>query len=178
VSLVKPTVKSGSRVLIQNLFCNFWTLLQVSMNFGSLKQFLEFKIIENDLKTPGTVLSRIRPEAEGLLGVAACCGSEPSWPHCPRARPSSQLGPAGSAARCAERAPALVTAHGVPRAALSPTAHLGAWCNGSDDWSTNTLRGTYQTTRGWRGLTGEVAGWWGGGVDLGRWRTTAMELAW
>jgi hypothetical protein len=33
VSLVKPTVKSGSRGFIQNLFCNFWTFLQVSMNF-------------------------------------------------------------------------------------------------------------------------------------------------
>jgi hypothetical protein len=50
VSLVKPTMKSGSRVLIQNLFCNFWTLLQVSMNFGILKQFLELKTIEKRFK--------------------------------------------------------------------------------------------------------------------------------
>jgi hypothetical protein len=27
---------------IQNLFCHFWTFLLVFMNFGSLKQFLEF----------------------------------------------------------------------------------------------------------------------------------------
>jgi hypothetical protein len=33
VSLVKTTVKSGSKGFIQNLFCKFWTLLQVSMNF-------------------------------------------------------------------------------------------------------------------------------------------------
>jgi hypothetical protein len=36
VSLVKPTVKSGSRGFVQNLFCKFWTFLQVSTNFGSL----------------------------------------------------------------------------------------------------------------------------------------------
>jgi hypothetical protein len=37
------------------LFCNFCTLLQVSTNFGSLKQFLKFKTIENDLKSPHSV---------------------------------------------------------------------------------------------------------------------------
>jgi hypothetical protein len=42
VSLVKPTVKSGSREFIQNLFCKILTFLQVSMNFGNLKQFLRF----------------------------------------------------------------------------------------------------------------------------------------
>jgi hypothetical protein len=36
VSLVKPTVNSGSRGLVQNLFYKFWTFLQVSTNFGSL----------------------------------------------------------------------------------------------------------------------------------------------
>jgi hypothetical protein len=50
VSLVKRTLKSGSIVVIQNLFCNFWTLLQVSKNFGSLKQFLELKTIEKRFK--------------------------------------------------------------------------------------------------------------------------------
>jgi hypothetical protein len=50
VSLVKRTVKSGSIVVIQNLFCNFWTLLQVFKNFGSLKQFLELKTIEKRFK--------------------------------------------------------------------------------------------------------------------------------
>jgi hypothetical protein len=33
VSLVKSTVKSGSKGFIQNLFCKFWTFLQVSTNF-------------------------------------------------------------------------------------------------------------------------------------------------
>jgi hypothetical protein len=45
MSLVKPTVKIGSRGFIQNLCCKFWTFLQVSTNFESLKQFLLFKII-------------------------------------------------------------------------------------------------------------------------------------
>jgi hypothetical protein len=131
--------------------------------------------LKNDLKTPSTVLGQIRPEAEGLLGVAACCCSGPSQPHGPRARPGSQLGPASSAARRAKCAPALVTAHGAPGAARSPVANLGARCSG---WSTGELRGTCQTTRGWRGLTGEVARRWGGGVELGRRRSAVMELAW
>jgi hypothetical protein len=47
------------------------------MNFESLKQFIEFKIIKNDLKLPhGT--GRIRPAAEGQLGAATCYGSGPS----------------------------------------------------------------------------------------------------
>jgi hypothetical protein len=71
VSLVKPTVYSGSRGAQENLFCNFWTFLQVSINFRSLHYFLKLKIIENDLKPLGTVLGQIRPEAEGLLGAVA-----------------------------------------------------------------------------------------------------------
>jgi hypothetical protein len=43
-------VKSGSRGVQQNLFYNFWIFLQVSTNFGHLKQFLEFKTNENELK--------------------------------------------------------------------------------------------------------------------------------
>jgi hypothetical protein len=56
-----------SRGVEQNLFCNFWTFLQVSTNFGSLKQFLKFKIIENELKTPHSVGPQIgpRPAARG-----------------------------------------------------------------------------------------------------------------
>jgi hypothetical protein len=45
VSLVRPTAKSGSRGVQQNLFYKFWTLLQVSTNFGSLNHFLPFKTI-------------------------------------------------------------------------------------------------------------------------------------
>jgi hypothetical protein len=51
VSLVKPTLKSGPRVFIQNLFCNFLTFLQVSMNFRSLHYFLRIKSIEERFKT-------------------------------------------------------------------------------------------------------------------------------
>jgi hypothetical protein len=43
-----PTAKSGSRGFIKKLFCNFWTLLQISTNFGSLKQFPEIKTIEKN----------------------------------------------------------------------------------------------------------------------------------
>jgi hypothetical protein len=46
VSLVKPTVKSGSRGFIQIFFCKFWTFLQVSTNFGILKQFWNLKQLE------------------------------------------------------------------------------------------------------------------------------------
>jgi hypothetical protein len=57
----KSTVKSGSRGIQQNLFCNFWTFLQVSMNFGSLKQFLELKQLKNHLKTLHSVGPQISP---------------------------------------------------------------------------------------------------------------------
>jgi hypothetical protein len=67
VSLVKLTVKSGSGGVQQNLFYNFWIFLQVSMNFGHLKQFPEFKTNENELKTPHSVEPQIgpRPAARG-----------------------------------------------------------------------------------------------------------------
>jgi hypothetical protein len=68
VSLVKPTVQSGSIVFIQNLFYNFWTLLQVSTNFGSLKQFLEFKTIENDLKSAAHCWAETGPRLQCAPG--------------------------------------------------------------------------------------------------------------
>jgi hypothetical protein len=64
-------MKSGSRVLIQNLFCNFLTLLQVYMKFGRLKQFLELKIIKNDLKTPHSVGPQIGPRPASAGGTVA-----------------------------------------------------------------------------------------------------------
>jgi hypothetical protein len=63
VILVKPTVRSGSRGFIQNLFCNFWTSLQVSTNFLGLKQFLEFKTIEKHLNPRAQYRAENRPEA-------------------------------------------------------------------------------------------------------------------
>jgi hypothetical protein len=53
---------------MQNLFCNFWTLLQVSTNFGSLKQFLEFKQLKNDFKSSHSVVPATRGRTEGRLG--------------------------------------------------------------------------------------------------------------
>jgi hypothetical protein len=79
VSLVKPTVKSGSRGCIQNLFCKnkFWTFLQVSTNFWSLKQFLLFKTIRKMIKSPAQ--GRNRPKATAH-----------------RARPGSPAQPSGA----------------------------------------------------------------------------------
>jgi hypothetical protein len=53
---------------MQNLFCNFWTLLQVSTNFESLKQFLEFKQLKNDFKSSHSVVPATRGRPEGRLG--------------------------------------------------------------------------------------------------------------
>jgi hypothetical protein len=44
------------------------------------------------------MLGRIRPEAEGLLGVAANCGSRSSRPHDPTGAAQQPLGLAGSGA--------------------------------------------------------------------------------
>jgi hypothetical protein len=51
VSLVKPTVKSGSGGFVQNLLCHIWIVLQVSTNFGSLHYFLGIKINWKKIKT-------------------------------------------------------------------------------------------------------------------------------
>jgi hypothetical protein len=66
VSLVKPTVKSGSKGFIQNLFCKFWAFLQVSMNFWSLNYFLGIKINGKKIKT-----ARLAHWAESAPGPAA-----------------------------------------------------------------------------------------------------------
>jgi hypothetical protein len=95
VSLIKLTVSSGSRGVQQNLFCIFWIFLQVSTNLGSLKQFLEFKISENELK----FAAQCRVESSPWLqraARAACharsagrpAGPRPSGPVQPRMRPA------------------------------------------------------------------------------------------
>jgi hypothetical protein len=43
-------------------------------------------------------VGRIRPEAEGLLGAAAYCGSRPSWPHDSTGAAQQPLGSVGSGA--------------------------------------------------------------------------------
>jgi hypothetical protein len=74
-------MKSGSRGFIQNLFCNFWTLLQVSTNFGNLKQILKFKTIKNDLKSPHSV----GPKSDLRLQCS-------TWWPATRGRPEGRLG--------------------------------------------------------------------------------------
>jgi hypothetical protein len=83
-------MKSGSRVFIQNLFQNFWTLLQASTNFESLYYFLEFKTIENDLKSVAQCWAEIRPMASafGRGGLRTGCVSETARPA--SARPGAE----------------------------------------------------------------------------------------
>jgi hypothetical protein len=82
-------VESGSRGFIKKLFCNFWTFLQVSTNFGNLPHFLEFKTIENELKFTVQCWAESRPAAT-VCGLAAC-HTRPArrpggpWPGGPRA---------------------------------------------------------------------------------------------
>jgi hypothetical protein len=76
--LVKPTLKSGPRVFIQNLFCNFLTFLQVSMNFGSLHYFLGIKSIEERFKT-----------------TAQCRAESGLWLQCTARRPATRSRPKG-----------------------------------------------------------------------------------
>jgi hypothetical protein len=116
VSLVKPTVKSGSRGVQKILFCNLWTLLQVSTNFENLGQFLEFK----QLKMPHSVGPQTgpRPAARGRKwpvgsSMVACharpigrpAGPRPSGPAQPRRRPTTRRrGWGWAATRCCQRA--------------------------------------------------------------------------
>jgi hypothetical protein len=105
-------MKSGSRGFIQNLFCNFWTLLQVSTNFRSLKQFQEFKQLKNDFKSPHSVGPKSGPRP-ATLGMVACharpaerlAGPQPGVPAQLRRRPVTR----GNGA-CAARACSAVTA--------------------------------------------------------------------
>jgi hypothetical protein len=83
VTLVKPIAWSGLRGVQQNLFCNFLILLQVSTNFESLKQYLEFKTIENELKIHRTLSDRNRPVAT-VRGPAAYHARLAGWLAGPR----------------------------------------------------------------------------------------------
>jgi hypothetical protein len=65
-----------------NFILYFWTLVQVSMNFGSLKQFMQFKTIENELKFAAQCRAGIRPVAT-VRGVA----TYHAWPNGRPARP-------------------------------------------------------------------------------------------
>jgi hypothetical protein len=114
VSLVNPTVKSGSRGFIQNLFCKFWTFLQVSMNFGSLKQLLLFKTIRKMIKSLSQYWAETGPRLQptGRGGLLCAIG----WNS--REAAAWRLGPAGKTAHSARgngRAPrgrSVVTARG------------------------------------------------------------------
>jgi hypothetical protein len=84
----------------KKLFCNFWTFLQVSMNLGSLKQFLEFKTIEKRFK------------------IAAQCSIEIGpWLQCTARRPAMHGRPEGRLGHGL----AAQSSHGCgPRAACAP----------------------------------------------------------
>jgi hypothetical protein len=112
VSLVKPTMKSGSRGVQQNLFCNFCTFLQVSINFRNLHYFLGIKIIKNDLKLPHSAGLK---SARGYSASSAPCharpaerptGPRPSGPVQPRRRPvgCARVGRAATWSPCVVRA--------------------------------------------------------------------------
>jgi hypothetical protein len=105
VSLVKPTVKSGSRGFIQNLFCNFWTFLQVSTNFWSLKQFLKFETIEKHLKTIAQYWAETGPRLQptGRGGQLRAVGQKAGWATAWQPSPAGQM---ACAARCNTRMPA------------------------------------------------------------------------
>jgi hypothetical protein len=76
VSFVKPTVKSGSSEFIKNLFCNFWTFLLVSTNFGSLNYFLLFKTIGKTINKGHTV-----PGLKPAHGLRRAGENGPLWRH-------------------------------------------------------------------------------------------------
>jgi hypothetical protein len=101
VSLVKPTVKSGLRGFLQILFYKFWTFLQVSMNFGTLKQFLLFETIRKMIKSPSQ--SGPKP-ARGYSSRSAVACYARSAETATRSRPgdSARWGkwPARPVARC------------------------------------------------------------------------------
>jgi hypothetical protein len=85
VSLVKSIVKSGSRGVPENLFRNFWTFLQISTNFGILKQFLQFKTIEKHLNPWAQYWAetgpRLQPTGHGGLprAVGRNSGEAAAW---------------------------------------------------------------------------------------------------
>jgi hypothetical protein len=108
VSLVKPTVKSGSRGFIQNLFCKFWTFLQVSTNFGSLKQFLLLKIIRKIIKSLPQYWAESGPRLQptGRSGLPRAVGRKAGWATAWQPSPAGQT---ACAARCNAHAGAVTT---------------------------------------------------------------------
>jgi hypothetical protein len=100
-------MKSGSRGFIQNLFCKFWTFLQVSTNFGSLKQFLLFKTIRKMIKSPAQYWAktslRLQPTGRGVLPHAV--GRKADWAMAWQPSPVGQMACAAHCNACAPRAP-------------------------------------------------------------------------
>jgi hypothetical protein len=131
------------------------------MNFESLKQFLEFKIIEKRKKFRRPILSQIRPEAEGLLVVATCCGSGPSQPHGPRALPSSQPARSAWARRRVHASPVVTTRWPRVRPAASDRATR---CGESGGDSSCGKRGRCQARRNRQGRTEAAVQRWRGEV--------------
>jgi hypothetical protein len=162
VSLVQPTVKSGLRGFIQNLFCKFWTFLQVSTNFGSLKHFLRIKINWKRLKRPHSIVLHIRLTACGARGLEA---------HLARWAESAP----GSAATTTVAQPAhadaargrAVTAHGTNAVARPPASSRGTRCGGTGGVSSSRRRGRRRAQPRGRTLTGWTARRRGGKKKVG-----------
>jgi hypothetical protein len=105
----------------KNYFLIFLIFLQVSMNFGSLKQFLKIKTIRKSIKALHSVGFRIRPTACGVRVKLA----HTRWQSMACRAAQQRLGPAGSTAHRAHAQRArrdTVTAAGkgvVSRAAMA-----------------------------------------------------------
>jgi hypothetical protein len=104
VSLVKPTVKSGSRGFIQNLFYKFWTFLQVFTNFGNLPYFLGFKTIGKTIKKCRTVtgLKLAHGMRRSARGLATRGRPEGRLGHGLAAQPSQRGGSRRTKTRCGD----------------------------------------------------------------------------
>jgi hypothetical protein len=75
--------------------------IHILTDFGTYTNFYEYikyYEIKKRIKKEKLRVGWIRPEAEGLLGVAASCGSGPSRPHGPTGVAQQPLSPAGSGA--------------------------------------------------------------------------------
>jgi hypothetical protein len=113
-------MKSGSRGFIQNLFCNFWTLLQVSTDFESLHYVLRIKTIEKRFKNRRTLRGRKSPRGYGAR----------TWRPVMRGRSEGWLGHSlvtQSSHRCGPRAAcaSVVTTRGATQWLLAGSKVLG-----------------------------------------------------
>jgi hypothetical protein len=81
--LVKSTMLSGSRGFMQNLRCIFLMFTQLSMNFGTLYEFLELnkqkQELENNLPATGPNLAKAQHGRPSLAAKTAHGWPIPGW---------------------------------------------------------------------------------------------------